>query len=123
MIEMEIKLYPEPQSIYSGGTGVRTRYHTKEEEEKCAGALVSARALFNIGDRVQLATGRATITITGFNEDPKEMRLYRDNPCPIKGTNFAWQNPTAIDYSLEELDLTTIEKVKTKDINTEAAND
>lgn len=125
MLEMEIKIHPEPHPItYATGTGYNIFHKTKEEEEKCAGALVSAKALFGIGDTVMLTTGRATVTIVSFNEDTKEMRMYRENPCPLKAINLAWQNPTPIDYSLEELDLSTITKKPTEEsINTESAND
>lgn len=117
MIHQQIKKYDEP--VYQTQQYHYGNNHQTEEEKKawadlCKSELEEARKHFDVGDRVKTNNTYTAgeVIITDFLTNPAQIHPYKDKPCFIMATNPRYQSYTPSRYSLQEFDLTSVQKAK-----------
>lgn len=115
MITGEIKLYDEPLPAYNSGYNVTFHQQSLAEKEawhkRCSEELDKAKQLFNVGDQITVKNQTRTLqTIVAFIDNVEKMQRYQGNPCVVECRNMNFVNASTIQYSIEELDLTTLIK-------------
>lgn len=111
MITGEIKKYDEPLPAWQVTTYAKQETPAEREAwlTKCAEALDKAKQIIQIGDRIICKNNQAyNLVVLNFIEDVEKMQKYQNNPCVIEAHNPTFINAKPIQYSLEELDLTTL---------------
>lgn len=111
MITGEIKLYDEPLPTYTS-YNVTVKQETAAEkaawQKTCAEALDKAKQIFKVGDKIATVNhGQALLTIDSFIEDLDKMQRYQGNPCVVNCKNMQFVNSNCIQYSIEELNMST----------------
>ena len=113
MITGEIKLYDEPLPSWHVQTKVVTE--TPEQRaawlERCAADLDKAKQIFTIGDKLHTKSNKTSaVIVTNFIEQFERMQKYQGNPCVLECKSAVYTAGQPIQYSLEELDITTLER-------------
>ena len=114
MITGEIKFYDEPVPTYQPYTVV-VRQETAAEHEawlkRCQEDLDKAKLIFAVGDTVCSKTAlQSPLTVVCFIEDINTMQKYQGQPCIIKCKNMTYKAAQDIQYSFNELDLSSLQK-------------
>lgn len=112
MIKQSIKIHEETKTYYSSQSYSHTPYSNMSPEQRKAWeaevdlARESAKAIFNVGDKVNLKTGNQII-VTGFVEDIKEVIRAQGDPCIIFGVGLNWKTCHPVRYAISECNLDT----------------
>ena len=121
MITGEIKLYDEPLPAWSTHVHTKITRETSEERaawlERCAADLDKAKQMYSVGDKVFTKSNKiSSVMVINFIEQLERMQKYQGNPCVMECKSTTYTSGQPIQYSLDELDFTTLIKKDTPNV-------
>ena len=122
MIFEQIKKYPEPQPVtttYYGSSLQKTEAEKTAWAQECQEALLIALSILKPGDTVLLKEPRQStrVIIHSFLTDPIAIFPYKEKPCFVMARNEQYPIAGATRYSLDELDLSSLQSEGTQNAN------
>lgn len=112
MITDNITLYDEPLP-YQSYTVVKQETAAEREMwlKRCEEDLDKAKQIFTIGDLICTKNAKGSpLTVVSFIDDITTMQKYQGQPCIIKCKNMSYAAANEIQYSFNELDLSSLQK-------------